>query len=231
MIVTISPDIGEVDPSTGSYDVTPTETTSYTLTAFNDAGSSTAEAIITVSPAIVEQTITIQPGPDEGKDSYVSSVFSDHNSANYVSLRIGRWGDDIYRTYLQFDLTTLPVDVVITSADLKLYQHSSTGTEDFIISVFEITGNWGENTITWNNQPDYHPIPESISPVIMGDVTWLSWDISALLHGWVDGSIANHGIALVGSTTVSSSEVFFRSSDNLDNPGQRPKLEISYYVP
>jgi hypothetical protein len=97
--------------------------------------------------------------------------------------------------------------------------------------VFKITGNWEENTITWNNQPDYHPLPESMGPVVMGDVTWLSWDISALLQGWVDGSIGNHGIVLESSDTISFSEVFFRSSDNLDNPGQRPKLEITYYIP
>ena len=230
-IVTINQGIGDVDPSAGTYDVSPTETTTYTLTAFNDAGSSTAEVTITVSLAMVEQTITIQPGPNEGKDSFVSSCSPDDNFSDYVGFRIGRWDDKIRRSYLQFDLNTLPADAVITNADLKLYQSSTFGTVGFTISLFKITANWEENTITWNNQPDYHPIPESISSVIMGESTWLSWDVSTLLQEWVDGSITNHGIVLVGNTTVSFSEVFFRSSDYLDTPDQRPKLEITYLVP
>jgi len=230
-IVTINQGIGDVDPSTGSYDVIPMETTTYILTASNDAGSSTAEVTITVSPAIVEQIITIQPDPNEGKDSNVSSTLPDFNASKHVYLRIGKWGDTIYKSYLQFDLSTLPVDAVILYADLKLYQSITNGTEDFTIGVFKIDSNWEENTITWNNQPGYHPIPESTSPIIMDDSTWLSWDISSLLQGWVDGSIANHGIVLVATTTVSFSEVFFPSSDYIDIPGQRSKLEITYYVP
>jgi len=229
-VVTINQDI-DVDPSTGSYDVSPTETTTYTLTAFNDAGSSTAEVTITVSLAMVEKTITIQPGPNEGEDSFVSSSLPDDNFFNYVYLRIGRWGDTIRRSYLQFDLSTLPVDAIIIYADLKLYQSSTNGTGDLTIGVHKITGNWEENTITWNNQPNYYPTPESITPVIMDDATWLSWDISTLLQGWVDGSIANHGIVLVGSTAVSFIEVFIHSSDYLNTPDQRPKLEITYLVP
>ncbi len=49
-LVSISPGIGAVSPS-GSKTVTPSETTSYTITAVNDAGSSTTTATVTVNPS------------------------------------------------------------------------------------------------------------------------------------------------------------------------------------
>src|SRR5690606_28517317 len=45
--VTIDPTIGSVD-LTGTSDVNPTDTTSYTLTATNDVGSVTATVLVTV---------------------------------------------------------------------------------------------------------------------------------------------------------------------------------------
>ncbi|MFA5399841.1 MAG: hypothetical protein WC169_09075 [Dehalococcoidia bacterium] len=48
--VSISPAVGNVS-SSGSKTVTPTETTSYTITAVNDAGSSTTTAKVTVNPS------------------------------------------------------------------------------------------------------------------------------------------------------------------------------------
>ncbi|HER24460.1 MAG TPA: hypothetical protein ENO17_05395 [Candidatus Atribacteria bacterium] len=45
----ITPDVGSVASTTGSYLVSPTETTTYTLTATNTAGSSTANVIVTVN--------------------------------------------------------------------------------------------------------------------------------------------------------------------------------------
>jgi hypothetical protein len=50
--VTITPGVGSVATTTGSYLVSPTETTTYTLTATNTAGSSTANVKVTVNTAM-----------------------------------------------------------------------------------------------------------------------------------------------------------------------------------
>jgi hypothetical protein len=55
-IVKIDPDIGDV-ASSGSETVSPTETTTYVLTANNDANSTTATAVLTVNPVSPEPIV------------------------------------------------------------------------------------------------------------------------------------------------------------------------------
>ena len=72
--VTIDQGVGSVALS-GSTSVYPAVTTTYTLTAINSAGSSTATVTITVIPAIVEQPLVIE-----------SFIISDFNGLNYGNI-------------------------------------------------------------------------------------------------------------------------------------------------
>lgn len=233
--VSIDQGIGSVALS-GSTSVSPTSTATYTLTATNSAGSSTATFTITVNMAIVEQTITIQPGPAEGKDSMVLSEYPDNNYGNSSGLQIGNLeGYLIYRTYLQFDISTLPAGAVIVNVDLKIYQWNTVGSLDtFMVNLHQITQSWQENAITWNNQPNYLPVPEIVSVTAYTAYTgaWLSWDISTLMQKWLDGSITNYGVVMK-DTDEGLVDTFIPcwSSEYTTDPTLRPKLEITYYVP
>jgi hypothetical protein len=212
----------------GSTSVSPTSTTTYTLTATNSAGSSTATVTI-----IMNQSLTIQPNPIEGKDSMVVNQLPDTNYVDNLYFSLGNLSASVFlRGYLQFDISSIPNDAVIIKSDLKLYQYQTIGTEGFMIGLHQVTENWEENVITWNNQPKYEPSPESTSTITVGATTWLSWDITALLQGWVDGSIVNYGVVLK-DTDESLGDTFIRcyTSDYTANPNQCPKLEITYYIP
>lgn len=227
--ITISQDIGNVSLS-GSTSVSPTETTTYTLTATNDSDTSTATVTITVNPVIIEKTITIQPGQQEGKDAYVSSNIPSDNTGNHNYLYIGKYAGHPSRSFLQFDLSILTADVIIVDAYFKLFQ---TNTEDFSISLHQVTEVWEESTISWNNQPDFFVIPEDTITIPTNMFTWLSLDITSLLQGWVDGSIDNYGVILKKDIEVSMTDVLIEcySSDFMNDPTLCPKLEITYYVP
>ena len=228
--VMINQGIGNVG-LTGSTSVSPITTTTYTLTATNSAGPITAMVTITVNPVpIIEQNITIQPGPTEGMDSYVSSFYPDSSAENSVVLIIGNWSD---KTYLKFDLGILPAGAVITNANLKLYQWFTYGSSDFVVGAHRVTQGWAESVITWDNQPTYSDIPESTIFVTAGAIAWRSWNITSLVQDWTGGSIANYGVVLTGDggTSLPSSRISCYSSDNTDNSTLRPKLEIAYYVP
>ena len=225
--VTINPG-GLIVALSGSTSVSPAETTTYTLTATNSAGSSTATVTI-----IMKQILTIQPNPIEGKDSMVVNQIPDANYVDNQYFSLGNLSASVFlRGHLQFDVSSIPTDAIIVDADLKLYQYQTIGTEGFIIGLHPVTENWEENIITWNNQPDYLPSPESIVTITVGATTWLSWDITSLLQGWVDGSKVNYGI-LLKDTDEPMGDTFIRcyTSDYITNPNQCPKLEITYYVP
>jgi len=227
--ITINQGIGNVSLS-GSTSVSPTETTAYNLTATNGTGTSTATVTITVNPVIIEQKITIQPGPAEGKDAEVNSIAPSDNNGDYDYLHIGKHDGYTRRSFLQFDLSILPEDVIIVDAYLKLFH---TNTEDFSISLHQVTEVWEESTITWNNQPDFLSTPENTITIPTDMFTWLSLDITSLLQGWVDGSIDNYGVVLKKDIEMSVTDVLLiecYSSDYMNNSTLCPKLEITYYV-
>jgi hypothetical protein len=243
--VTIDQGIGEVDLS-GSHVVSPTEKTTYTLTATSGTESETAEVTINVMPSYweppdwwdditiqpSEQTIVIQPGPEEGKDSFIHSAFPNKNFGDETYGMIGKVDDFSVRTYLQFDLSSLSSDSVIVSADLKLYQYAGTDTENFNIGVYSISDLWGEDGITWATQPNYDFTPEitiSVSPV---NNIWLSWNIRYLVQAWVEGDINNLGVLLKKTNEKTGNEwINYWTSEYAFDPDLRPKLEITYYAP
>jgi len=227
--ITINPG-GDVALS-GSTSINPTSTTIYTLTAINNFGSTTAGVTITVNPVTTEHAITIQPGAGEGKDAMV--MYGDNPDINYGSdpdLIIGNTSKEHYRSYLQFNLETLPVGAVIANADLKLYQYNTSGTEDLSVGLHLVTESWEENSINWSNQSHFGTVETKVS-VIAGESTWISWDITSLLQEWLDGSHPNHGIVLCDEEEYTGETYFsYHSSDYTTDSLLRPKLEIIYYA-
>jgi len=179
------------------------------------------------------QYATLQPG-SEGKDDYISSALPDSNYGDYANFYVGTYVvSNYYRAYLQFDLSTVPVDARILDSDLKLYQYNSLGSGNFQIGIHKVTGNWEENTITCNLQPTSSSETEALCTVSTGSTTWRGWDIDDLVQGWLDGSIANQGMVLKSTdeTLSSSLGIYFDSSDYTTDTTKRPKLEIDYYIP
>jgi len=179
------------------------------------------------------QYITLQPGA-EGKDDYVSTTLPDNNYGNLTNFYVGTYAvSQYYRAYLQFDLSTISGNARIVDADLKLYQYSSLGSGNFQIGLHKVTGNWEENTITFNLQPTSSSETEALRTVFTGSTTWRSWDIDDLVQGWLDGSITNQGMLLKSTDETLSSTlgIHFYSSDYTTDASKRPKLEIAYYIP
>jgi len=180
---------------------------------------------------ILLQTKILQPGPSLGKDSEVYEDSANENHGGLCGIYVGR-GIGNRRAFIQFNaIENLPANTVILSANLELYLYGTFTSCVFYIELHIVTENWEENTITWNNQPDYLQAMETKTLIIPSDVPcWVSWDIGSLLQGWVDGSIANYGMALVAGDVIEN-YAFFRSCEYGDNPSKRPKLVITYYIP
>jgi hypothetical protein len=229
--ITIIPGNMTFTSPSGSVALFPTMSTNYALTATNAEGSVSSSVAINVNSApITEETITIQPGP-EGKDNYIGQLGANGDSD---SLKFGSLSTYGFRTYLQFDLSILPADAIIVSADLRLYRCSNFGIQGFIIvtELHRLTESWDEHTINPLNQPDYLSSPESTTSVTIGATGWLSWDITDLLQGWMDGSVVNYGVVIKAMNEgIGSNYVICYSSDYTTDSSLRPKLLITYYSP
>src|SRR6056297_545469 len=174
------------------------------------------------------ETLTLQPG-SEGKDADVDENNPTVNSGNYAALWVGYGSFARWRAYLQFDLNPnpLPAGAVVTNAYLRLYQYGGTGS--FSVGVYEVTSNWAENSITWNNQPTSSSTAEDAYTIYSSSGTWRTWYIDDLVKGWLDGN--NYGVLIKPTDESSNDKIAFFSSSDSSMSTQCPKLEIMYYIP
>ncbi len=139
--------------------------------------------------------ISIQPGPDKGKDAMISDLDPDTNfgswpyfEATYLSestLAVMRTN----RSLIWFDLNQVPKSAIIEKVTLTLafetpLWDSLSNVETFAWygAVFQkITRPWDENSVTWNNQP---PTTESgqvfVSPQPQMSSNRRTYDVTSL---------------------------------------------------
>ena len=182
-----------------------------------------------------ELTLTIQPDAAAGKDTM---VYDDEPSTNYgdgngIYAGSADWGGiAFYRSYLQFSLDSLPEDAVIVSAKVGLWFW---GTLDLVVApigIYNVTGSWSENSLTWNNQPAFATTPEHIyNAPDWGTGAFAYWYITNLARGWWDSSLTNYGVMLkdTDESTVETWK-YFLSSD-YTTASKHPVLVIVYYIP
>jgi hypothetical protein len=145
---------------------------------------------------------------------------------------VGNWGSEKERTYLQFDLSTIPAEAVIEHAVLKLYQFDIIGSEDFSVGLYPVTSSWEEDEITWSNQPGSSSEAEDTCTIPSTISIWRDWDIDDLVRGWLEGSITNYGMLLKATNEASiNTKAGFRTSDYSVDISIRPLLGIEYYIP
>jgi hypothetical protein len=179
-----------------------------------------------------EQTLNLQPNATIGKDTYVYVTAPDDNWADREWISAGAGAGDIARAYIQFNLDLLPEDVVITGARLGLVYWYTSNSAAASIGAYNVEEAWGEDTLTWNNQPAFATTIEDYANVPAGVTDgFVYWYITDLVKGWWDGTLANYGVVLK-DTDESTEEAWkrFYSSD-WTTAHQRPELTIIYYDP
>ena len=142
--------------------------------------------------------------------------------------------------YITFPMENIPANKVISSAKLTLYQFGNAGGGEWgpalssLIQVFTVSGNWNEETITWNNAP------QAVENVSRSWVPWLdsypgadgiprTWDVTAAVsEAYLSGKPLS--LALYSADSQMHSGKYFWSSE-FDLIGSRPSLDISWVDP
>jgi hypothetical protein len=91
--VNISPTVGDVS-LVGTSDVTPAQTTTYTLTATNKAGTATATATVTVTPGVTITTFTANPPVSPSPGANVTLTCLATNATTVTIAGAGPLGTD-----------------------------------------------------------------------------------------------------------------------------------------
>jgi predicted RNA-binding Zn-ribbon protein involved in translation (DUF1610 family) len=182
-------------------------------------------------------TFTVQPDPQEGKDTYIYDESSTTNYGTNSYIRVMNTSSGNRRTLIQFDLSSLPEYDMIIDAHVWLYRYGGSLTDSATTNVHRSTQSWTETGATWdtydgindwpanNNGGDYDTSIEDTEVVFAGMDRWYSWDITDLTKGWVNGTYQNYGMVFIADFDTDYHR--FLTSDYLNNPSLGPKLVVN----
>jgi len=179
---------------------------------------------------------TIQPGSDNGMDTYISKGCGDEhkNFGDKEDMVMGN--RDNKRILLRFDLASIPPDAIISSAELQVCLATQYKFTQKVIYVHRIKGFWKDKEVTWYENKEKHnwTMPggdfdwaiESAVSLNGYRYGWVSWDVTRAVKDWFDDKDINFGF-LLKQDSNDWDEIWFLSSD-LEWEAYRPRLVISY---
>jgi hypothetical protein len=183
--------------------------------------------------------LTFRPGP-EGKDADVFShpSYVNQNRGNTQQLDALSWTysgiPGTYRSYIQFDLSSISPGANVSSAKLTLIANTTpsvnlaghsqlSGSNNGWLA--RVTGPWNESTVTWNNQPPVDLVNAIAVPAsVSNDQTYII-NVTGMVQGMVQNPGSNNGFMLRLATEQYYRALRFWSSDAAYD-SQRPSLEV-----
>ncbi|UCE38245.1 MAG: tandem-95 repeat protein [Thermoplasmata archaeon] len=180
------------------------------------------------------QTINIQPDETVGIDSYINENSQGSNYGGDDNLRVQKDAND-RRALLWFDVSQIS-DSKVIDAHLELYFYSSEDASSLDVAVYRVENSWSESIVNWIQRDavsnwvtsggDYDPLAVD-TVALTNSYDWVSWNITSLVDGWVNGTYENNGVLLDGPTGTNTWKEFY--SSDYASLSFRPKLNITYY--
>ena len=187
-----------------------------------------------------QQTIVLQPGPSEGKDARVWTLSPNSNYWNYPYIKANAWTwggvFGIERTFIEFNMDSIPPDIEIISAKLSFFYHylnfggyeEQTNSGDNYSLIQRVVAPWNEFEVTWNNQPAI----TGENQVLLQPSTDLRQDypdidVTNLVIDMLDDPENSYGFLFRLLNEEEYRRLAFASSDHPD-PVKWPMLVITY---
>ncbi len=140
----------------------------------------------------------------------------------------------VYRSFLKFDLSSIPVNAVITDATLELVPKSVDNTTNNSYYVSRVDGAWEASQITWTNQPGTLSSDQvTVDNAAASSTSTHSINVRDHVQTMVKFPTTNHGWDIrLQNETVSGADygISFWSSEST-NTANRPKLTVTYVMP
>jgi hypothetical protein len=173
------------------------------------------------------ETIVLQPG-SEGKDTYVCDCLPKVNNPNgpVTNLYQGQYGACYDRLLIQWDLSSLPRNITITSAVMELKCGGMYGSLSGKMVYYRISDDWKENGVTYATLPGHSPEDSVVTDWPVSG-KWHAVDITKFVQKWVADTASNRGVYGHAVRTTSQCTAQFSSSD-VSTAANRPKLTITY---
>lgn len=167
-------------------------------------------------------TTTISLPPE--KDAFVRQSIPKLNYGSEQDMYAGfnTNYNEIYRSFVGFDTSSIPNNAEIKSAHFRFYNELNSSPIQKI-ELFEVAADWTEKGITWDNQPKPK---DKIGELEVGSAGgYLYADFTDIVREWYEGTKVNRGFVMkVTDETETYYKRFYTRESNLP-----PSLEIEYY--
>lgn len=194
------------------------------------------------------QCISIQPDNSicsDGKDAEIGDCvpcgFYNANFGMNDDLTIGAWtvsgNASTSRALLEFDLSSIPSNAVISSADLSLFYNPNPANGNIGHSqlsgsnaawIQRITTPWSELAVTWPTAPSTTTQNQVALPASSTNTQdYPNIDVTALVQDMINNPNQSYGFMIKLQTESYYRSLLFASSD-YPNPALHPKLDICY---
>lgn len=158
------------------------------------------------------------------KDTFIRNFMPKVNFGTHGDLLVGSNSQgEVYRSLLQFDISSIPNNKIIKQAELVLSISSVNKKGD--IQVSPVLQPWSEYGTTWDNQP---PCGDYVSIGVNTDSSGsIRLDVTQLVVDWYEGNLTNNGIYLKALNELQKYYAAYFSREG----AHPPKLVVKYYDP
>ncbi|MGB0385128.1 MAG: DNRLRE domain-containing protein [Ardenticatenaceae bacterium] len=185
-----------------------------------------------VAPDVSEQAcVTITDGSNlaaatVAQANWLQEAYPDHNLGYLEEVSVGVKPDNATQALYQFELPPVPEGATVHSATAFFWV---TQADDSLVRLHRVTNEWYQGDVTWNNNAthiDSTPVGEFVPMPTNQNQGFVGVDIATLAQRWLDGSLPNYGIMLIGS----GKETMYTSKDWYIHD-QQPYLQIEWRLP
>jgi hypothetical protein len=200
------------------------------------------------------QTMVFRPGPEDGKDAYLTDLQPDQNFGDHFYFESTYLSDSILtvmrttRSLIGFDLGQLPAGAQIKQVNLTLHYDIPVPWDldslwylnqrkcNCLLSgaaLQQVIEPWDEHTVTWNNQPKTTEISQVLIYPFIKNANFVDYDVTSIFvpNPYIDSvPLPNYGIMLRLYPVEDVPGFRFASSDYPDE-NMRPLLTVRYTLP
>jgi hypothetical protein len=163
-------------------------------------------------------------------DSYIKGDQPSNNFGSDNSFEVRPDNSADRRGLIKFNLSSIPANANVISATLYLY--SQDNKTDQITSLYRLTSNWNESTVTWQSWTlpggDFDSGTSYFTFLPTQNNCMLTMDIKNLVQGWVNDTYPNYGLMLY---STGPNHIIKYTSKEDSATSEHPKLDIVYSIP
>ncbi len=207
------PPDSHVDPIVPNAQSASTLSLSATAVASNGSGVTT----VLLAPVADAQVV----------EASASTNYATNTRLSVESAATGSFLDE--RSWLKFDLSTLPTGSTISGARLKMYCWSAAGAALPAALCPGTSDSWTESGITWSNQPGFGNAIDTQTLAAGVKNVWYTWDATSYVQAKYSGDkLVSLVVKAVteGSTDATAPSYAFDSREYTTNTSDRPYLEV-----